>query len=273
LLDRDPGRIGLGTAPLAFRDVARADAVASVRGAIADGVRLLDTALAYTRPGVDSWAEEVVRDALAGLPTAERPIVATKGGHWREGDGFPVDGSPERLRGDCAASLRTLDIERIDLYFLHHVDPAVPLIDSVAALAELRDDGLIAGIGLSNVSIDQLEEARAIAPIAAVQNRLSVLDQSDVDLARRCHELGVAYLAYQPFAGGGGAIDGHPVLARIAAARGVSPHQVALAWLASVSPTLVTLVGATRRETIRDSLASVAVTLDPAEVVELTAAR
>src|ERR1700760_3322415 len=124
--------IGLGTAPLAFRGGTDADGVATVRAALDAGVRLIDTALAYSRPGAESYAEHVVATALRGGPGAlrgaggERPLVATKGGHWRDGDRFPVDGRPATLRAHCEVSLRTLRTDRIDLYFLHHVDPAVP---------------------------------------------------------------------------------------------------------------------------------------------------
>jgi pyridoxine 4-dehydrogenase len=265
------GEVALGTAPLAFRDVSREDAIATIRTAVDAGVRLIDTALAYNRPGSVSWSEETVRDALAGMPGDARPLVATKGGHWRDGDGFPVDGRPQTLRANCLTSLRSLGVERLDLYFLHHVDPHVPLAESVGALDALRREGLIAAIGLSNVSVEQLDVAQGIAPVAAVQNRLSVLERDDAVTARRCAELGVLYLAYQPFGGGGGAIDAHPALRRIAAAHGVAPHRVALAWLAAVSPAVVALVGSTRAATILDSLAASGLRLDADELAELSA--
>src|SRR2546423_432616 len=159
--------IGLGTAQFAFRAGTAGDSVATVHAALDAGVMLIDTALAYTRPGVESHAEAVVARALRGL-AGERPLVATKGGHWRDGDGFPVDGRPSTLRRHCEISLRTLGIERIDLYQLHHVDPDVPLAESVGALAGPRDEGKVAEIGLSNVTIAQLQQARAVAPIASV---------------------------------------------------------------------------------------------------------
>src|SRR5215469_3370936 len=115
--------IGLGTAQFAFRDGTPEDSVATVRAALDAGVRLIDTALAYTRAGVESYAEQIVARALRGI-VRDRPLVATKGGHWREGDTFPVDGRPETLRAHCEISLRTLGVDQIDLYQLHHVDPA-----------------------------------------------------------------------------------------------------------------------------------------------------
>jgi len=125
--------VGLGTAQFAFRDGTPADAVATVHAALDAGVGLIDTALAYTRPGVESYAEQVVARALRSV-TSDPPLVVTKGGHWRAASGFPVDGRPATLRAHCEISLRTLGVDRIDLYLLHHVDPAVPLLESVGAL-------------------------------------------------------------------------------------------------------------------------------------------
>lgn len=109
------------------------------------GVALIDMALAYARAGVGSYAEQVVAQALRGV-AGEHPLIATKGGHWRDGDSFPVDGRPDTLRTHCEISLRTLGVDRIGLYQLHHVDPAVPLQDSVGALEQLRHEGKIAAL-------------------------------------------------------------------------------------------------------------------------------
>src|ERR1700729_174160 len=132
--------IGLGTAQFAFGSGTEQDAVATVHAALDAGVRLIDTALAYSRPGTESYAEQVVARALRSV-RSDRPLVATKGGHWREGSAFPVDGRPETLRAHCEISLRTLGVDQVDLYLLHHVDPAVPLLESVAALEQLRGEG------------------------------------------------------------------------------------------------------------------------------------
>src|SRR5215472_15673580 len=194
---------GLGTAQFAFGPGTEQDAVATVHAALDAGVRLIDTALAYTRPGFESYAEQVVARALRSV-TSDRPLVVTKGGHWRQGDSFPVDGRPATLRSHCEISLRTLGTDRIDLYLLHHVDPAVPLLDSVAALAQLRTEGKVAAIGLSNVSVAQLDAALTVAPVAAVQNRLSYADPGDLPTALACASRQVAYLAYSPFGGPAG---------------------------------------------------------------------
>jgi aryl-alcohol dehydrogenase-like predicted oxidoreductase len=244
--------IGLGTAQFAFRDGTPADSVATVHAALDAGVMLIDTALAYTRPGHESYAEEIVARALRGVATG-RPLVATKGGHWRDGDNFPVDGRPGTLRAHCEISLRMLGTEQIDLYQLHYVDPGVPLADSVGALAQLRQEGKIAAIGLSNVTVAQLDEALAIVGVAAVQNQLSYGRPGDLPTALACAERNVAYLAYAPFDGPSGSLP-RAALA-VAGRRGVSAHRVPLAWLRAQSPAIIPLAGASRPASIRDSAA------------------
>jgi aryl-alcohol dehydrogenase-like predicted oxidoreductase len=260
--------IGLGTAQFAFRDGTPEDCVATVHAALDAGVMLIDTALAYTRAGIESYAEQVIACALRGLTTA-RPLIATKGGHWRRGDSFPVDGRPDTLRAHCEVSLRNLEADRIDLYQLHHVDPQVPLPDSVGALGQLRREGKIAAIGLSNVTVAQLDEALAVAPIAAVQNRLSYSVPGDLSTALACAERGVAYLAHSPFGGPAGPIP-QAVLA-VARQREVSAHRVLLAWLRRQSPNIVPLAGASRPASIRDSAAPIELTNQDLE--ELCAAK
>jgi aryl-alcohol dehydrogenase-like predicted oxidoreductase len=252
IASRDIKGIGLGTAQFAFRDRTAGDSVATVHAALDAGVTLIDTALAYTRPGIESYAEQVVARALRGL-TSERPLVATKGGHWRRGDSFPVDGHPDTLRAHCEISLRTLGVDRIDLYQLHHPDPGVPLADSVGALEQLRREGKVAAIGLSNVTIAQLDEARGAAPIASVQNRLSHGDPDDLPMALACTQRDIAYLAYSPLGGSSGAPSA--AAAAVARRRGVSVQRVLLGWLRAQSPNIVPLVGASRPATIRDSAA------------------
>lgn len=250
IADRHVTGVGLGTAPFAFRDGTAAEAEATVHAALDAGVGLIDTALAYTRPGVESYAEHVVASALRAT-AAGRPLIATKGGHWRDGDRFPVDGRPATLRAHCEISLRTLGVDRIDLYFLHHVDPAVPLADSVGALAELRQQGKIAAVGLSNVTLAQLDEACAVTPVNAVQNQLSYASPADLPTARACAGRGLPYLAYSPLA----APSGPPLTAALTVARrhDASVQRVMLAWLRAQAPNIVPLVGASRPASIRDS--------------------
>lgn len=242
--------IGLGTAQFAFRHGPIEDSIATVHAAVDAGVRLIDTALAYTRAGAESYAEEVVARALPDI-AGEGPLIATKGGHWRHGDQFPVDCSPQALRAHCEISLRTLKTDRIDLYQLHHIDPNVPLSDSVGALEQLRVEGKIAAIGLSNVTVAQLDEALAFAPIAAVQNRLSFSNPGDVSTAISCANRHIAYLAYKAF--GEPSQGVHEAVAMIAHRRRVSVQRVLLAWSREQSPNILPLVGASRPASIRDS--------------------
>lgn len=242
----------------------------TIRDAVATGVRLIDTARAYTREGEESTAETLVARAMRGSVGSD-VLVATKGGHWREGERFPIDGRPETLRRHCEASLRTLDREQIDLYLLHHVDPGVPLEESVAALSDLQRAGSIRYIGLSNVTVDQLERASQVATISAVQNRLSLAGAEEFDVARECSHRGVVFLAYSPLGGGGStpptaAVD-------IAQRKGVSPAQVQLAWLLAASPGIVPIVGATRPATVRDSLRAAELELSPADLEELASSQ
>jgi len=261
-----PTSFGLGTAGFAFGDVAEADAVDTIVDAAGAGVRLIDTARAYARFGEDATAERLVGRALArgaGVDT----LVATKGGHWRDGDEFPIDGRAATIRAHCGASLRALGVPQIDLYFLHHADPSVALEESVRALNELRREGLVRHIGLSNVTLDDLDRASRVAPIAAVQNSLSLTRPKDLDVARACLRREVVFLAYSPLGGVGAATPA--AATRIASRRGVSPAQVQLAWLLRVAPGIVPIVGATRPATVRDSLRARDLHLSSDELAEL----
>ncbi|MDQ0691221.1 aldo/keto reductase [Arthrobacter sp. W4I7] len=265
MADRVTFPIAIGTAKFAFSDLVRSEAVKALVDAVNGGVTLVDTALAYTRPGIESYAEEVVREVIAEVGK-DSVTIATKGGHWRRGNDFPVDGSPGALRRHCLISLRTLGVERIDLYQLHHPDPKLPIEESVAALAELRSEGLVATIGLSNVSADQLDRARTVTKIDAVQNRLSVTSSEDLPLAAACRRAGITYLAYQPLNGGA-----NPVRAvlRVAQRHGATPHQVMLAWVIAQGPGIIPIVGATKTRSIREALQAANLQLDAADLADL----
>ena len=257
--------IGLGTASwsLASRPDIEGEGVKAIHAAVDAGITLIDTARAYTTPSHPGLAEALVRRALVEHRAGSSVVVATKGGHYRNGDDFPIDARPESLRRDCALSRGLLAIDRIDLYFLHHPDPRVPVRASVAALAEMQEAGWIRHLGVSNVSLAQLEEALSVAPIAAVQNRFSPLDQSDRPVVDACARAGIAYLAYSPLGGRASALaQAFPAAADLAARRGVSMPRLALAWLLTVSPTLIPITGAGRPDSIRDSA--------PAANLELT---
>ena len=220
--------IGLGTMPLSVPG--RPDeqqSIRTIRAALDAGVNLLDTADAYSFGEDDVGAgERLIARALADVPAADRPLVATKGGHTRPDGRWELDGSPGYLRAACEASLRALETDRIDLYQLHRPDPDTPFAESVGALRDLRDEGKIRLVGLSNVTVAQLEEAEAIVEIAAVQNELSLeyvgpLDKGEV---AACAERGIPFLAWSPLGGASGAGSQTPAVARVAAKRGACPR-------------------------------------------------
>ncbi|MFE5080278.1 aldo/keto reductase [Streptomyces mirabilis] len=229
-------RLGYGTAQLTGpgywgpRGDAR-EAVAVLRRAVGRGVTLVDTADNYG----PSIAEELVAEAL--YPYAEGLLIATKGGVVRTGDrAWHVDGRPERLRAMCEASLRRLRLESIGLYQLHRLDPAVPMAEQLGALDELRAEGKIRHIGLDSVTAEQLEEALELTDIASVQNRFNLLDRDAEPLLERCEARGIAFLPWFPL--GNGSLTVASECARIAAAHGATPGQIALAWLLHRSPVL-----------------------------------
>lgn len=258
---RQVGSIALGGAQWAFSAELDENAIRDViAAALASGIDLFDTAAAYSRQPDDRFSERVLGAVLEELaPGAVRDgaiTVSTKGGHTRGSDGtFPIDGTREALRRDLEGSLIALQLERIPLYFLHHPDPEVRIEDSVAALAEMQDEGLIDFIGLSNVSVGQARRAGAVARIDAVQNKLSVVDQRDWDVASYCAQNDIAYLAYSPLGGAGTLAKSAqaPELQRIAEARMTSIQQVALSWLLTLTPQIIPVVGARSAKTIRSS--------------------
>ncbi|MGO9906037.1 MAG: aldo/keto reductase [Solirubrobacteraceae bacterium] len=200
-------------------------------------VNLIDTADSY---GPDV-SENLIAEALRPYP--ENLVIATKGGFERPGPGqWEPSCRPDRLKRCCEASLRRLRVERIDLYQLHTVDPKVPIEDSVAALAELQEEGKIRHIGLSNVGVEEIERAQEIAPIVSVQNQYNVVNRASEDVLRFCEEAGIPFLPYFPLAVGELAESG-TALADIAAGHGATPAQVALAWLLQHSPVTVPIPG------------------------------
>jgi aryl-alcohol dehydrogenase-like predicted oxidoreductase len=203
-------------------------------------VNLIDTADSYG-PEV---SENLIAEALRPYP--ENLVLATKGGYERSGPGrWEPNGRPDRLKRCCEASLRRLKLERIDLYQLHTVDPKVPIEDSVAALAELQEEGKIRHIGLSNVTVEEIERAQQIVPVVSVQNHYNVGDRASEDELRFCEEAGLAFLAYFPLARGDLAKPGSAV-AEIGNRHGATPGQVALAWLLQHSPVTLPIPGTSR---------------------------
>jgi aryl-alcohol dehydrogenase-like predicted oxidoreductase len=267
-------RIGLGCMPLSLgsgRD--RGLVNETVAAALDAGVNLLDTADAYALDEAEfGHNERVVAAALHAYDGSGSAVVATKGGHTRHGEAWDLDGRPEYLKRACEASLRRLGVEAIELYQLHRPDPDTPYAESVGALRDLRDEGKIRHVGLSNANVAQLEEAERIVPIAAIQNELSARYTAPLHNGEvaACSERGIPFLAWSPLGGMDASAEGGAIQA-IAGDRGVSPQQVTLAWLLSLSEVVVPLVGASRPETIGDSVAALELELTVAELERIGA--
>jgi aryl-alcohol dehydrogenase-like predicted oxidoreductase len=267
--------IGLGEMPLSLAgrpDEARS--IRTVHAALDAGVTLIDTADAYCRDGSElGHGERLVATALAAWPgDRDRVLVATKGGHTRPGREWGLDGRPEYLRQACEASLRRLGVEVIGLYQFHRPDPKVPFAESVGALAELKAAGKVRLVGLSNVSVDQIRQAREIVEVASVQNEFSPrFRRSEGELAW-CAANRIAFLPWSPLGGIGRGRDlggRHRAFAEVAEAHGVSPQQVALAWELAKAPVVIPIPGASRPETITDSAAAAGLRLSADELARL----
>jgi aryl-alcohol dehydrogenase-like predicted oxidoreductase len=270
--------IGLGEMPMSLDgrpDEARC--IRTIHAAVDAGANLIDTADAYARDDRDvGHGERLIAKALQGR--RDHVIVATKGGLRRERDrSWPNDGRPEHLRAACEASLRALGTDRIDLYQLHRPDPDVPYAESIGALKDLQEEGKIRWVGISNASVEQLEEALGIVDVVAVQNQLSLAYTSPIAKGEvgACAERGIAFLAWSPLGGidraASSAGDVGPVQA-VAEAHGVSSQQVALAWLLSLGSTVIPIPGASRPETITDSLRAADLELSEDELRSISAA-
>ena len=262
--------------PMSTRpDREEARSLATIHAALDAGVRLFDTADAYSLDEAEfGHNEELLARALRGRPERDEVVIATKGGHTRRGTDWLLDGRPEYVRRACEASLRRLGVDSIDLYQYHRPDPAVPYAETIGALRELRDEGKIRWVGLSNVDTAQIEQARGIVEIAAVQNELSLsypdpLHNGEVAL---CERHGIAFLPWSPFGGVGraGALGvANEPLAAAAATHGVSPHRVMLAWLLSLSPVVIPIPGASRPASAVDSAGASGLQLAHDEIAAL----
>jgi pyridoxine 4-dehydrogenase len=228
-------RIGLGTNRLRSTP----ENVAFIHEAVAAGVDLVDTAHSYT--GGES--EATIGAALSPVP--EGVVVATKGGYARG------EGRQEVLRAQIEDSLRRLRTDSIALYYLHRVDPETPLEESLGAIAEYRDAGKIRHVGLSQVGIEQIERARRVVPVAAVQNQYNLAEREYEDVVDHCAREGIVFVPYFPLHGAGG-----PALAEIAERHGATPAQVALAWLLRRSPAIVPIPGTLSLEHLQENLAA-----------------
>lgn len=262
-------RLGYGSMRLTGKGVwgfpqDRAGAKAVLRRAVELGIDFIDTADAY---GPEA-SELVIAGALRPYPGGL--VIATKGGHLRDGPSrWRPDGRPAHLRAACEASLRRLGLERIDLYQLHTVDPRVPIEDSVGALEELRREGKVRLIGVSNVSVDQLARARSVAPIVSVQNRFNLGDRSSQPVLEICERDGLAFIPWSPR---GPARAGEAV-ERLAAAQDATVSQLALAWLLARSPAIVPIPGTRSLEHLEENVAAARLELTRDELAVLDGAR
>jgi pyridoxine 4-dehydrogenase len=243
----------------------QAGAIKVARRAVDLGVNFIDTADAY-----DLGAnEELLAEALHPYP--EDLVIATKAGHCRPsaGEWVPL-GRPEYLRQQAELSLRRLRVERIDLFQLHRIDPKVPLADQIGALRRLQEDGKIRHIGLSEVSVTELAEARAIAPIVSVQNRYNLTDRASDDVLNHCEREGIAFIPWLPIARGAHATQ-NGSLARTAKELGATPAQVSLAWLLHRSPVMLPIPGTSSMDHLAENTAAAAICLTPAQYENLMA--
>jgi pyridoxine 4-dehydrogenase len=243
--DIDVARIGLGTNRL----TRTGDNVAFVKAAVAAGVQMIDTAHSYT--GGES--EATIGEALSPIP--QDCVVATKGGAGGAGHG-----RPEILRAEIEESLRRLGTGSITLYYLHRIDPETPLEDSLAAIKEFCDGGKIRHVGISEVSTDQIERARKVLPIAAVQNRYNLSERRYEAVVDYCASEDIVFVPFFPLRGQGGG-----ALAEIARRHRATPPQITLAWLLRRSPAMLPIPGTLSLEHLKDNLAASNVELADAE--------
>jgi pyridoxine 4-dehydrogenase len=264
-------RLGYGTMQLTGPGVwgepdDRGEAIRVLRRAVDLGVTLIDTADAYG-PFV---AEQLIREALHPYP--DDLVIATKAGFTRWGPGeWHAVGRPEYLRQQVQLSLRHLGLERIDLFQLHRIDPKVPLAEQIGVLADMQAEGTIGHIGLSEVTVGELQEAQKSATIVSVQNRYNLAQRNAEPLLDHAEANGLAFIPWFPLAtgklaGGGGALD------RIAGELGASPSQLALAWLLKRSPVMLPIPGTSSVAHLEDNLAAAEVELGGEQFEALSAA-
>ena len=268
--DIEVRRLGFGAMRLTGKGVwgepeDREEALAVLARVPELGVNLIDTA--------DSYGPEVSEELIAeALHPYEGLTIATKGGLERTGPGeWPRNGRPEHLKRACEGSLRRLRVDRIDLYQLHSPDANVPYEESVGALRELQEEGKIRHIGVSNVSVEQLEQARGIVDVVSVQNRFNLGDRGSEDVLERCERLGICFIPWFPLAAGalaepGGAADG------IAEAHGATTGQIALAWLLRRSPVIAPIPGTSSVAHLEENVAAAGIELSDEEVERLSGA-
>ena len=276
--DIQVGAIGLGGMPMSIEG--RPDEERSVRtihAALDAGVTFIDTADAYHRDADEvGHNESLIAKALKswGGDTSS-VLVATKGGHLRPGDGsWTLDGSPEHLKSAVKESARRLGVEAIGLYQFHRPDPSVPYAESVGAIKDLLDEGVIVRAGISNANVEQIDLSQEIlgGRLVSVQNQFSPKFLSSRGELDHCAELGIAFLPWSPLGGISNASElgsNHSAFAEVARAHDVSPQQVALAWELSLADVVIPIPGASRPTSIEDSVKAADLELTDDELAAL----
>jgi aryl-alcohol dehydrogenase-like predicted oxidoreductase len=273
--------IGLGGMPMSIEGRPdRERSIRTIHAALDAGVTLIDTADAYHLHADEvGHNEELIAEALrTWAGDASTVLVATKGGHLRPGDGsWTVNGSADYLKQAVKESARRLGVEQIGLYQFHRPDPEVPYEESVGAIRDLLDEGVIAQAGISNANPDQIRLSQEIlgGRLASVQNQFSPSFRTSEPELELCDQLGIAFLPWSPLGGisaAGELGSKFAPFAEVAKEHGVSPQQVALAWELAKSPVVIPIPGSSRPETIQDSVRAVDLELTDEEITRLDAA-
>ena len=260
--------LGYGGMHLSITDrPPESQAIRVLHAALEHGVTLFDTADVYCLDDRElGHNERLVAKALRSWNGShDGVLVATKGGLTRPGGRWERNGRPAHLRAACERSLAALGVEVIDLYQFHAPDADVPFAESVGAFRQLRDEGKIRHVGLSNVTVAQIEEAEAIVPIASVQNRLNPFFREAIEtgIVQHCAAAGIGFLAYSPVGGGrlNKKLPAHPVVAALADRHGASAHAIVLTWVRAQGTTVIPIPSARTVEHALDAIRSLAVTL------------
>ncbi len=269
--------IGLGGMPMSIQGrQGPGQSIRTIFAALDAGINFIDTADVYCLDNSDiGHNERLIVQGIREWQESRPVTVATKGGMERPNGAWTTNGSPEHLKAACEASLKALDMDCITLYQFHAPDDEVPFSDSVGALRDLRQEGKILHVGLSNVSVSEIREAQKIVEIASVQNEcnLYVREAFDEGVVSYCEEQGIAFLAYSP-------VGGHRkhrrvledrLLREIAQKHDVTPYQIALAWLLAKSPVMIPIPGASRPENARSSAEAVSIQLSAEEIAQIDA--
>jgi pyridoxine 4-dehydrogenase len=239
----------------------RDQAIATLRRTVELGVNFIDTADSYG-PEV---SETLIAEALHPYP--DDLVIATKGGLIRPGPNrWEANGRPEHLRAACEGSLRRLRLEQIPLYQLHRPDPAVPLAESVGAITELKNEGKIRHVGLSNVTEDQFRDAERIVPIVSIQNRFNVADRQSESIIDLCEQEDMVFLPWAPVQ----QTDRKVAVAVAARRHGVTEHQVVLAWMLAISPTILPIPGTGSPAHAEENIGAAGVELSPDEIAAIS---